>query len=114
MLTCFSRGLLLVDVYNGVWRYLDERRQVTVHVFCALFKRKYTYMKHIGKLIREELERQDRTPTWLARKIACDRTNVYYIFKQESLHTDMIERLSVALNHNFFQDLADGIASQLS
>lgn len=66
-------------------------------------------MVHIGKLIKQELERQDRTPTWLAKQISCDRTNVYYLFKQESLHSEMIERLSIALHHNFFQDLADGI-----
>ena len=66
-------------------------------------------MAHIGKLIKKELERQDRKPTWLAKQISCDRTNVYYLFKQKSLNSEMIERLSLALHHNFFQDLADEI-----
>ena len=70
-------------------------------------------MEHIGKLIKQEMERQERTPTWLARKISCERTNVYYIFKQESLQADMIERISIALNHNFFQDISETLSSQL-
>ena len=60
-------------------------------------------MIHIGQLIRQELDRQERTPTWLARKINCERTNVYYIFSQPSINTDLLLRISQALNHDFFQ-----------
>ena len=70
-------------------------------------------MVHIGKLIKQEMERQDRKPTWLAKKISCDRTNVYHIYKQESLNTEVIVRISLALNHNFFTDLAMEINSQM-
>lgn len=59
-------------------------------------------MIHIGKLIKQELERQERTPSWLAKKINCERPNVYYIFRQESINTDLLLRISKALNHNFF------------
>ena len=67
-------------------------------------------MVHIGKLIKQEMERQDRKPTWLAKKISCDRTNVYHIYRQKSLNTDTIARISLALHHNFFIDLAQDIA----
>lgn len=60
-------------------------------------------MIHIGQLIKLELARQERTPTWLAKKINCERTNVYYIFSQPSINTDLLLRISVALNHNFFK-----------
>lgn len=60
-------------------------------------------MIHIGQLIRQELDRQERTPTWLARKINCERPNVYYIFSQPSINTDMLLRISQALNHDFFK-----------
>lgn len=60
-------------------------------------------MVHIGKLIQEELNRQERTPTWLARKINCERTNIYYIFKQSSINTDLLERISTALGVDFFK-----------
>ena len=60
-------------------------------------------MIHIGKIIEEEMLRQERTPAWLGRKINCARPNVYYIFRQESINTDLLLRISKALNHNFFR-----------
>lgn len=69
-------------------------------------------MVHIGQLIKQEMERQDRKPTWLAKQISCDRTNVYHIYRQKSLNTDTLERISLALQHNFFADLAQEITSQ--
>lgn len=66
-------------------------------------------MIHIGKLIREELIRQERNPTWLAKKINCERSNVYYIFKQKSINTDLLERISIALGVNFLKILSDNI-----
>ena len=59
-------------------------------------------MVHIGKLIEEEMRLQERTPAWLAKKINCERPNVYYIFRQKSINSDMLMRISRALNHNFF------------
>lgn len=64
-------------------------------------------MVHIGNIIKEELDRQERTPTWLARKINCERTNVYYIFKQQSINTDMLMQISRALNVDFFRFYSD-------
>ena len=64
-------------------------------------------MQHIGQLIKAELERQERTPAWLARKINCDRTNIHKIFHRESIDTSLLERISRALGHNFFADLAE-------
>ncbi|MBE6283471.1 MAG: XRE family transcriptional regulator [Mediterranea massiliensis] len=63
-------------------------------------------MIHIGQLIKIELERQERTPTWLAKKINCDRTNIYRIFNRESIDTALLSRISTALNRNFFEDLS--------
>lgn len=48
------------------------------------------------------MESQERSPTWLARKINCERPNVYYIFQQQSINTDLLLRISIALNHDFF------------
>lgn len=59
-------------------------------------------MIHIGQLIKEEMQRQERTPVWLARKINCERTNVYYIFSQPSINTDLLLQISIALKHDFF------------
>lgn len=61
------------------------------------------FFMHIGSLIKEELYRQGKSPTWLASQINCDRTNVYYIFGLESINTALLERISRALNYDFFQ-----------
>lgn len=59
-------------------------------------------MIHIGQLIEAELHRQERSVTWFARKLSCDRTNVYSIFKRESIDTALLLRISKVLHHNFF------------
>lgn len=59
---------------------------------------------HIGHLIKEELIKQERTISWFARKLYCDRSNVYDIFKRKSIDTELLLRISVVLNHNFYQD----------
>ncbi len=60
-------------------------------------------MIHIGQIIQKELERQERTPTWLAKKIHCQRPNIYYIFQQASINTELLLRISQALKFNFFE-----------
>ena len=59
-------------------------------------------MIHIGRLIEDELRRQERTVTWFAEKLCCERTNVYSIFKRESIDTALLLRISNVLNKNFF------------
>lgn len=61
-------------------------------------------MVHIGSLIEQELRRQERSVTWFARKLYCDRTNVYKIFKKQSIDTQLLEQISIILQHNFFED----------
>ena len=61
------------------------------------------FMIHIGSIIKEVLERQERTPAWLARKINCERPNIYYIFQQQSINTDLLLKISIALRHDFFK-----------
>ncbi len=60
------------------------------------------FMIHIGHIIKEVMESQERTPTWLARKINCERPNIYYIFQQPSINTELLLKISIALNHDFF------------
>lgn len=59
-------------------------------------------MIHIGKLIENELHRQERSVTWFARKLYCDRTNVYKIFKKQSIDTELLLRISEILQCDFF------------
>lgn len=64
-------------------------------------------MIHLGKLIREELAAQERTPAWLARKLFCDRSNVYKLLKKQNLDTELLRRISVILQHDFFSDCSE-------
>ena len=59
-------------------------------------------MLHMGQLIEQELRRQERTVSWFAQHLYCDRTNVYSIFRRESLDSHLLLRISLVLNHNFF------------
>lgn len=59
-------------------------------------------MIHIGQIIETELHKQERSVTWFANKLFCDRSNVYSIFKRSSIDTELLFRISLILEHNFF------------
>lgn len=58
---------------------------------------------HIGQLIHEQLRKDQRSTSWLAREIGCTRNHVYKVFRKPSLDADLILKISVALNFNFFR-----------
>lgn len=57
----------------------------------------------IGKCIEEELRRQERSVVWLARKLNCNRTNVYKIFHRGSVDTELLLKICNVLKVNFFE-----------
>ncbi|MBQ7042544.1 MAG: XRE family transcriptional regulator [Muribaculaceae bacterium] len=63
-------------------------------------------MKTIGELIKEELEKQERSVTWFARKLSCDRSNVYRLFHKHSIETDLLIRISIILNRDFSSEIS--------
>ena len=67
----------------------------------------FVTMKPIGILIKEELEKQERSITWFARKLSCDRSNIYRLFQKESIDTNLLVRISILLGKDFFSDLFD-------
>ena len=64
-------------------------------------------MIHVGQRIKDELERQDRTISWLARKLNCNRSRIYRTLEKTSIDTNLLKQISVILNHNFLQELAE-------
>lgn len=56
----------------------------------------------IGRLIEQELRRQERSVSWLSRKIHCDRRNIYFIFGRDSIDTELLLRISQVLGVDFF------------
>lgn len=62
-----------------------------------------SYPISIGRIIEAELRRQERTVTWLSRKINCDRRNIYDIFRRDSIDTMLLFKLSEVLQVDFFK-----------
>lgn len=68
----------------------------------------------IGKIIEEELRRQERTVTWLSRQIHCDRRNIYDIFSRACIDTDLLYKLSVVLHTDFFSYFSTRLQSSIN
>lgn len=64
-------------------------------------------MIHIGQLIELELHRQERSVSWFAQKLCCERTNVYSIFKRKSIDTALLVRICYVLHYDFFAIYSD-------
>lgn len=66
----------------------------------------------IGKRIKEILDEQGRSASWLAEQIPCERSNVYNIFRRSSIGIDLLYVISSALNHDFFKEMSEEWASR--
>lgn len=58
---------------------------------------------HIGRLIQLQLKKDQRSASWLARQIPCSRNHVYKLFRRSSLDGELLLRISVVMQFNFFQ-----------
>ena len=70
-------------------------------------------MIHIGQAIEAELRDQERTVSWLSRRLDCDRTKIYQIFHKPAIKTDMLMKISIVLNKNFFKLLEDDFKAEM-
>ena len=70
-------------------------------------------MINIGQNIKEELQRQERTVSWLARKLGCNRMAVYRIMKKNSIDTGLLLNISIILHCNFFKVLEEETEQRL-
>ncbi len=71
-------------------------------------------MVNIGQKIKDELQRQERTVSWLARKLNCTRAAVYRIFDKNSIDTALLTSISQVLHHNFFEELSDEVKNSVT
>ena len=53
--------------------------------------------KHLGTFIKNKVKEKGITVAEFARRIHCTRRNIYQIYKKNSLDTDLIKRISLAL-----------------
>ena len=60
-------------------------------------------MVNIGEKIKEQLLIKKMSVADFAKKINTDRNNAYNIFKRRSIDTELLFKVSVTLNFDFFQ-----------
>lgn len=60
---------------------------------------------HIGRMVKSVFDKSGLSVAEFARRIYCERTNVYAIFERYDVGVDQLLKISVALNHNFFDDV---------
>ncbi len=68
---------------------------------------------NIGQDIRDELARQERTVSWMAKKLGCNRAAVYRMMGKSSIDTAMLRRVSLLLGRNFFRELSAEVDKRL-
>lgn len=66
---------------------------------------------HIGQMVERELCHQRRSVAWFASQLFCDRTNAYKLLKRRNIDIEQLIRISVILDHNFFDEIASSIGN---
>lgn len=70
-------------------------------------------MIHIGNIIKEKFDEQGLSVSWFAKELCCDRTNIYSIFKRESIDTSLLVKISTILKHDFFKYYSKDIENSI-
>ena len=60
---------------------------------------------HIGHMVKSVFDKSGLSVAEFARRIHCERTNVYKIFNRQSIDVDTLVKISEALEHNFLADV---------
>lgn len=60
---------------------------------------------HIGHMVKSVFDKSGLSVAEFARRIHCERTNVYKIFNRQSIDVEILVKISEALEHNFLADV---------
>ena len=60
---------------------------------------------HIGHMVKSVFDESGLSVAEFARRIHCERTNVYKIFNRQSVDVEILVKISDALEHNFLEDV---------
>lgn len=60
---------------------------------------------HIGHMVKSVFDKSGLSVAEFARRIHCERTNVYKIFNRQSIDVETLVKISEALGHNFLEDV---------
>lgn len=66
---------------------------------------------HIGTLIKRTVEKSGMSVSNLAKKIDCNRSNIYSIYERKSIDIDLLIRISKVLEHDLISDYLNLTAS---
>ena len=69
-------------------------------------------MINIGERIKDELDRQERTISWLALKLNRNRAAVYRLLKMNSIDTNVLSQISLLLGRDFFKELSQEVSDK--
>jgi len=61
---------------------------------------------HIGRLIQEKMKEEGRSVNWLAKKLCCNRANIYKIYDKSNIDMIRLIQISRALNFNFLSEIS--------
>jgi len=59
---------------------------------------------HIGDSIRKVLAEKEKSVSWLAQNIPCDRSNLYRMLKKQNFDLYTLCRISILLEYNFLKE----------
>ncbi|MDR0743812.1 MAG: XRE family transcriptional regulator [Tannerella sp.] len=79
-------------------------KQLQLSVPASLQKRKEL---HIGRLIREKAETEGYSACRLAKRLHCDRSNIYKLYRKRTIDAEFLLQISIALNYDFFRYYSD-------
>ena len=60
---------------------------------------------HIGSIIKAKVEERGFSEAKLSKLLHCHPSNIYCIYNRESITTDLLWKLSIVLNFNFFNEI---------
>ena len=69
-------------------------------------------MINIGERIKEELDHQERTISWLARKLNRNRAAIYRLLRKNSIDTQLLLQISLLLGLDFFKALSQEVSDK--
>jgi len=68
---------------------------------------------HIGELIKKKMGEEGKRVSWIARKIGRDKSAIYRIFRQESIHMEMLDQVCLYLEYDFYSDCSKGMRKRI-
>lgn len=101
----------LITAWNNLldrwaWKPEGQARDM-FHAFFMVYDKLSMQGKevHIGELVKSVFDESGMSVAELARRLHCERPNVYSIFSRSNMDVGLLICLSKILNHNFLADI---------